>query len=148
MTYALNYKLLILVCVCLWDFYQAHFSDTEEDCSSRVPVSRQPSSDVKQVRHASQRSKVKGPSREEVERAAVHNATDHVVCHVSQSTVSVESYFVSTYCYTHMLSLKHLVKLMILMETLSEKGCFCLRRESLPAHSLTRVTNDLHMTAK
>ncbi|XP_015242436.1 PREDICTED: melanopsin-A-like [Cyprinodon variegatus] len=35
----------------------AHFSDTEEDCSSRTPVSRHLSVDVKQFRHASQRSK-------------------------------------------------------------------------------------------
>ncbi|XP_035997875.1 melanopsin-A isoform X3 [Fundulus heteroclitus] len=35
----------------------AHFSDTEEECSSRTPVSRHLSVDVKQVRHASQRSK-------------------------------------------------------------------------------------------
>ncbi|KAM9715912.1 opsin 4b isoform 2-T2 [Menidia menidia] len=35
----------------------ARFSDTEEDCSSRTPVSRHLSVDVRQVRHTSQRSK-------------------------------------------------------------------------------------------
>uniref|UniRef100_A0A3Q1IIM4 G-protein coupled receptors family 1 profile domain-containing protein n=1 Tax=Anabas testudineus TaxID=64144 RepID=A0A3Q1IIM4_ANATE len=64
----------------------AHFSDTEEDCSSRVPVSRESSSDVKQVRHASQRLKVKVHSTEEFERAATHNPTAQVICHLSQIT--------------------------------------------------------------
>lgn len=67
---------------------QAHFSDTEEDCSSRVPVSREASSDVKQVRHISQRLKVKGHNREEFERTAAHNPTDPVICHLSQINVS------------------------------------------------------------
>uniref|UniRef100_A0A3Q2QHS9 Opsin 4 n=1 Tax=Fundulus heteroclitus TaxID=8078 RepID=A0A3Q2QHS9_FUNHE len=46
----------------------AHFSDTEEECSSRTPVSRHLSVDVKQVRHASQRSKVSGRSLDSMMR--------------------------------------------------------------------------------
>lgn len=94
MSYALNYELLILdLCVCdICVLSQAHFSDTEEDCSSRVPVSRESSSDVKQVRHASQRLKVKVHSTEEFERAATHNPTAQVICHLSQITVSIKSW--------------------------------------------------------
>lgn len=97
MTHALNYELLILVlCVCvifICVLSQAHFSDTEEDCSSRVPVSRQASGDVKQqVRHSSQRLKVKGHNREEFERTAAHNPTGPVTCHLWQVTVSMNTH--------------------------------------------------------
>lgn len=108
MTNALNYELLILVsCVCAGDFIcvlsQAHFSDTEEDCSSRAPVIRQLSGDVKQVRHASQRSKVRGHNTGEFERTAAHNPTDPAICHLSQITVSTGACLMSTYYYLHTL---------------------------------------------
>lgn len=98
MTNALNSKLLILVLfVC--DFAivlsQARFSDTEED-SSRTPVCRQLSSDVKQVRHTSQRSKVRGYNTGEFERTAAHNPTDPAICLLSQITVSIEAWLMST----------------------------------------------------
>ncbi|XP_039991375.1 melanopsin-A-like [Xiphias gladius] len=64
----------------------ARFSDTEEDCSSRAPVTRQLSGDVKQVRHASQRLKVRGYNTGEFERTATHNPTDPAICHLSQIT--------------------------------------------------------------
>ncbi|KAM7381404.1 hypothetical protein PAMA_012300 [Pampus argenteus] len=64
----------------------AHFSDTEEDSSSRTAISRQLSSDVKQVRHASQRSKVRGHNTGEFERTAAHIPTDPAICHLSQIT--------------------------------------------------------------
>uniref|UniRef100_A0A3Q1E9N4 Opsin 4b n=1 Tax=Acanthochromis polyacanthus TaxID=80966 RepID=A0A3Q1E9N4_9TELE len=73
----------------------AHFSDTEDDCSSQTPVSRQVSNDVKQVRHTSQRSKVRGHATGEFERAAAHNPTDPVLCHLSQITVTPERLSVS-----------------------------------------------------
>lgn len=91
MTAALSCELMILVsCVCgfVWVLSQAHFSDTEEDCSSRTPVSRQSYSDVKQVRHSSQRSKVRGHNIGEFERTAAHNPTDPAICLLSQVTVS------------------------------------------------------------
>uniref|UniRef100_A0A3B4UPU5 Opsin 4 n=1 Tax=Seriola dumerili TaxID=41447 RepID=A0A3B4UPU5_SERDU len=62
----------------------ARFSDTEEDCSSRTPVTCQLSSDVKQVRCASQRLKVRGYNTGEFERTAAHNPTDPAICHLSQ----------------------------------------------------------------
>nr|BDG00820.1 mammalian-like melanopsin type 2 short isoform [Verasper moseri] len=68
----------------------AHFSDTEEDCSSRTTVTCQLSADVKQVRHASQRLKVRGPSAGEFERTAAHNPTDPAICHLSQITTLTE----------------------------------------------------------
>ncbi|XP_008298630.1 melanopsin-A-like [Stegastes partitus] len=68
----------------------AHFSDTEEDCSSQTPVSRQVSGDAKQVRHSSQRSKVRGHVAGEFERAAAHNSTDPAVCHLSHITTLTE----------------------------------------------------------
>ncbi|MEQ2226743.1 hypothetical protein ILYODFUR_030492 [Ilyodon furcidens] len=68
----------------------AHFSDTEEDCSSRMPDGRHLSVDVKQVRHASQRSKVSGHSAGEFERTAALNPTDPAICHLSQLTVSTK----------------------------------------------------------
>uniref|UniRef100_A0A3B3BPU8 Opsin 4b n=1 Tax=Oryzias melastigma TaxID=30732 RepID=A0A3B3BPU8_ORYME len=52
---------------------RAHFSDTEDDCSSRTPASRQLSVDVKQVRRASQRSKVSGQGTEEFEKTDLDN---------------------------------------------------------------------------
>uniref|UniRef100_A0A3P8U5Y0 Opsin 4 n=1 Tax=Amphiprion percula TaxID=161767 RepID=A0A3P8U5Y0_AMPPE len=73
----------------------AHLSDTEDDCSSQTPVSRQVSSDVKQVRHTSQRSKVRGHATGEFERAAAHNPADSVLCHLSQITVTPERLSVS-----------------------------------------------------
>lgn len=51
---------------------QAHFSDTEDDCSSRTPASRQLSADVKQVRRPSQRSKVSGQGTEKFEKTDAH----------------------------------------------------------------------------
>lgn len=91
-TNTLNYELLILV-LCVCDFVcvssQARFSDTEEDCSSQIPASRQLSSDVKQVRHASQRSKVRGHNTREFERTATHIATDPAIYLLSQITVSI-----------------------------------------------------------
>ncbi|XP_041828986.1 melanopsin-A-like [Melanotaenia boesemani] len=68
----------------------ARFSDTEEDCSSRTPVSHHLSIDVKQVRHSSQRSKVSGHSRGEFERTAAHIPTDPAICHLSQLTTLTE----------------------------------------------------------
>nr|ANA75357.1 melanopsin 1 [Paralichthys dentatus] len=68
----------------------AHFSDTEEDCSSRTSVIRQLSTDVKQVRHASQRLKVRGHSAGEFERTAAHNPNDPAICHLSQITTLTE----------------------------------------------------------
>ncbi|XP_051274438.1 melanopsin-A-like isoform X1 [Dicentrarchus labrax] len=67
----------------------AHFSDTEED-SSRTPVPRQLSSDVNQVRHISQRSKVRGHNTGEFERTPVHNPTDPAICLLSQITTLTE----------------------------------------------------------
>uniref|UniRef100_A0A669CN55 Opsin 4b n=1 Tax=Oreochromis niloticus TaxID=8128 RepID=A0A669CN55_ORENI len=67
----------------------AQFSDTEEDYSSRTPVSRHLSSDAKQVRHASQRSKVRGYNTE-YERTSAHNATDPAICHLSPITALTE----------------------------------------------------------
>ncbi|XP_039645177.1 opsin 4b isoform X1 [Perca fluviatilis] len=68
----------------------ARFSDTEEDCSSRTSVIRQLSSDVKQVRPASKRTKVRGPNTGESERTATHNPTDPTMCHLSQITTLTE----------------------------------------------------------
>lgn len=82
-------------CPCVCVFSQAHFSDTEEDSTSRTPVSRQLSSDVKQVRHASQRSKVRGHNTGEFERTAAHNPTDPAICHLSPITVSMEEWLMS-----------------------------------------------------
>ncbi|XP_061563602.1 melanopsin-A-like [Cololabis saira] len=67
-----------------------HFSDTEDDCSSRTPVSRHLSIDVKQVRRASQRSKVSGRNTGEFERTAAHSPTDPAICHLSQLTTLTE----------------------------------------------------------
>ncbi|TNN68419.1 Melanopsin-A [Liparis tanakae] len=58
----------------------AHFSDTEEDCSSRTPASRQLSS---------QRTKVRG-NKGEFERTAAHNPADPAVCHLSKITTLTE----------------------------------------------------------
>lgn len=69
---------------------QAQFSDTEEDYSSRAPASRHLSSDVKQVRHASQRSKVRGYNTE-YERTASQNPADSAICHLSPITVSTKA---------------------------------------------------------
>ncbi|XP_069569172.1 melanopsin-A-like [Brachyistius frenatus] len=68
----------------------ARLSDTEEDCSSRPPVSRQLSSDVKQMRHISQRSKVRGHNMGEFERTASLKPADPVVCHLSQINTPTE----------------------------------------------------------
>nr|XP_046233985.1 melanopsin-A-like [Scatophagus argus] len=68
----------------------AHFSDMEDDCSSRTPVSRQLSSDVKQVRLTSQRSKVRGHNIGEFEKTAAHNPTDPAICLLSQITTLTE----------------------------------------------------------
>ncbi|XP_071319069.1 melanopsin-A-like isoform X2 [Trachinotus anak] len=65
----------------------ARFSDTEEDYSSRTPVIRQLSTDVKQVRCASQRLKVRGYNPGEFERTVAHNPTDPAICHLSQITL-------------------------------------------------------------
>lgn len=61
---------------------QARFSDLE-DCSSRMPISRQLSS------HTSQRSRVRGHNTAEFERTAAHNPTDPAICLLSQITVSI-----------------------------------------------------------
>ncbi|XP_045925457.1 melanopsin-A-like [Micropterus dolomieu] len=74
----------------LSDSESARFSDTEEDCSSQMPASRQLSSDVKQVRHASQRSKVRGHNTREFERTATHIPTDPAICLLSQITTQTE----------------------------------------------------------
>lgn len=55
---------------------------------SRTPVARQLSSDGKQVRHSSQRSKVRGHNMGKFERAAAHNSTGPAICLLSQVTVS------------------------------------------------------------
>ncbi|XP_062269657.1 melanopsin-A-like [Platichthys flesus] len=72
------------------DSESARFSDTEDDCSSRTTVTRQLSADVKQVRHASQRLKVRGHSAGVFERTAAHNPTDPAICHLSQITTLTE----------------------------------------------------------
>ncbi|TKS89802.1 Melanopsin-A Mammalian-like melanopsin [Collichthys lucidus] len=58
----------------------ARFSDLEEDCSSRMPISRKLSS------HTSQRSRVRGHNTAEFERTAAHNPTDPAICLLSQIT--------------------------------------------------------------
>uniref|UniRef100_A0A8D3DGA1 Opsin 4b n=1 Tax=Scophthalmus maximus TaxID=52904 RepID=A0A8D3DGA1_SCOMX len=68
----------------------AHLSDTEEDGLSRTPVTHQLSADVKQVRRASQRSKVRSHNTGEFERTAAHNPTDPAVCHLSPITTLTE----------------------------------------------------------
>ncbi|XP_053196976.1 melanopsin-A-like [Scomber japonicus] len=68
----------------------AHFSDTEEESSIRTPVSRQLSSDVKQGRRASQRSKVRGHHTGEFQRTGAINPTDPAICHLSQITTLTE----------------------------------------------------------
>ncbi|XP_034415220.1 melanopsin-A-like [Cyclopterus lumpus] len=67
----------------------AHFSDTEEDCSSRTPATRQLSVDVKQMRHASQRTKVRG-DKGEFERTVAHNPTGPTICQLSKITMLTE----------------------------------------------------------
>lgn len=84
-------------------FSQARFSDAEEDSSSRTPVGRQLSCDVKQVRHTSQRSKVRGHNMGEFDRTAAHNPTDPAICLLSQITVSIRVCFTST--HSHLLTL-------------------------------------------
>ncbi|XP_054454330.1 melanopsin-A-like [Anoplopoma fimbria] len=64
----------------------ARFSDTEEDSLSRTPASRQLSG----VRHANQRTKVRGHNTGEFERTAAHNPTDPAICHLSQITTLTE----------------------------------------------------------
>ncbi|XP_028286887.1 melanopsin-A-like [Parambassis ranga] len=66
------------------------FSDTEEDCSSRTPVSRHLSCGIKQGRHASHRSKVRGHSTAEFERAPSHNPSDSALCKLSPITTLTE----------------------------------------------------------
>ncbi|KAE8284198.1 Melanopsin-A Mammalian-like melanopsin Melanopsin-M Opsin-4-A Opsin-4M [Larimichthys crocea] len=61
----------------------ARFSDLE-DCSSRMPISRQLSS------HTSQRSRVRGHNTAEFERTAAHNPTDPAICLLSQITTQPE----------------------------------------------------------
>ncbi|CAK6956825.1 melanopsin-A-like [Scomber scombrus] len=68
----------------------AHFSDTEEESSSRTPVSRQLSSDLKQGRHASQRSKVRGHHTGDFQRTGAVNPNDPAICHLSQITTLTE----------------------------------------------------------
>ncbi|XP_042254065.1 melanopsin-A-like isoform X1 [Thunnus albacares] len=68
----------------------AHLSDTEDDSSSRTPVSRQLSTDVKQVRHASQRSKVRGHNMGEFHRTSAVHPTDPAICHLSQINTLTE----------------------------------------------------------
>ncbi|XP_034563210.1 melanopsin-A-like [Notolabrus celidotus] len=66
----------------------ARFSDTEDECSSRTPVSRQLSADAKQVRHSSQRSKVRGHNTGESERSG-HNLPDpgiRLISHITSLT--------------------------------------------------------------
>uniref|UniRef100_A0A4W6ENG1 Opsin 4 n=1 Tax=Lates calcarifer TaxID=8187 RepID=A0A4W6ENG1_LATCA len=72
------------------DSESARFSDTEEDYSSRMPVARQLSSDVKQVRPTSQRLKVRGYHTGDFERTAAHNPTDPAICHLSQINTLTE----------------------------------------------------------
>ena len=67
---------------------QARFSDMEDDCMSRTPIARQLSSDGKQVRHSSQRSKGRGHNMGKFERAAAINSTAPAICLLSQVTVS------------------------------------------------------------
>ncbi|XP_026171325.1 melanopsin-A-like [Mastacembelus armatus] len=65
----------------------AHFSDTEDDLSSQVPVSHQRSSDVKQGCQTSQRLKVRGHNMGDFERTAPHNLPDPVIYHLTTLTV-------------------------------------------------------------
>ncbi|XP_041670853.1 melanopsin-A-like [Cheilinus undulatus] len=70
----------------------AHFSDTEDECSSRTPISRQLSADAKQVRHSSQRSKVRGHNMGEYERRG-HNLSDpgiRLISHITMDNVMEE----------------------------------------------------------
>uniref|UniRef100_A0A3Q0R518 Opsin 4 n=1 Tax=Amphilophus citrinellus TaxID=61819 RepID=A0A3Q0R518_AMPCI len=77
----------------------AQFSDTEEDYPSRTPASRHLSSDVKQVRHASQRSKVRGYNTE-YERTAPHSPADSAICHLSPVTPDMKESGPRTVCKT------------------------------------------------
>ncbi|KAJ3607473.1 hypothetical protein NHX12_024524 [Muraenolepis orangiensis] len=65
------------------------FSDMEADVSMQLPLSRQYSSD-RQVRHTSQRSKVRGRDSGVFERAAVHTPTDPSICHLSLITTQAD----------------------------------------------------------
>lgn len=117
------------VCVFLF-LSQARFSDAEEDISSRTPVSRQLSCDVKQVRHTSQRSKVRGHNMGEFDRTAAHNPTDPAICLLSQITVSISVCFTST--HSHLLTL---------MCTICIKKTLCGSRTFL---SLLRQASERH----
>ncbi|KAM4715820.1 melanopsin-A-like isoform 3-T3 [Anableps anableps] len=64
-----------------------HFSDTEEDCSSRTPVSRHLSIDVKQVRHASQRSKLDSMMREPGPKTVSKNPSSIIVTSISTPSI-------------------------------------------------------------
>lgn len=89
-------------CFYLLCVLQARFSDTEDECSSRMPVSRQLSADAKQVRRSSQRSKVKGYNTGESERSG-HNLSDPGIRLISHITVSVVAWIMSTKCHLHTL---------------------------------------------
>ncbi|XP_047464699.1 melanopsin-A-like isoform X2 [Mugil cephalus] len=65
----------------------AHFSDTEENGSSRTPVSHHLSSDVKQTLRVSQRTRARGHSVGEFERTVALSPTDPALCYLSQITV-------------------------------------------------------------
>ncbi|XP_035997874.1 melanopsin-A isoform X2 [Fundulus heteroclitus] len=65
----------------------AHFSDTEEECSSRTPVSRHLSVDVKQVRHASQRSKLDSMMREPGPKTVSKNNSSIIVTSISTPSI-------------------------------------------------------------
>ncbi|XP_040031897.2 opsin 4b isoform X1 [Gasterosteus aculeatus] len=68
----------------------AHFSDTEEECSSRTPAGRQLSGDVKQIRHCSQRTTVRSDNAAELGRTAPHDPTDPAPRALSQITTVKE----------------------------------------------------------
>ncbi|KAF7657782.1 hypothetical protein LDENG_00021750 [Lucifuga dentata] len=60
------------------------FSDMDMEYSSRTPVTNHLFSDVKQACHACQRSKARGHTTGELERAAIYKPTDPSICRRSQ----------------------------------------------------------------
>lgn len=105
--YALHFKWLLLPVAdfgcawfCLGVASKAHFSDTEEECSSRTPAGRQLSGDVKQIRHCSQRTKVRSDNAAETGRTAPHDPTDPAPRALSQITVSTGGHLMATSMYS------------------------------------------------
>lgn len=107
-----------------------------------MPVARQLSSDVKQVRPTSQRLKVRGYHTGDFERTAAHNPTDPAICHLSQINVSMEAWFMSTYSYIHILrstSMYYAEDLFVRKSYISNFTAFCIIRLRL---SLRQVQSE------